>query len=225
MATQCGTDNKPDSTRMIFDMKSLIKNAIKLLIPNKLVCYKLRNQQIHLTFDDGPTPTVTTDLLNLLEYHNIKATFFVVGKVAKNHIYILQDIHQRGHVLANHSYHHVKFHNLPLKAQLNEIIQTNEVIEQVTGQAVKFFRPPQGIWTIKLLFKIFTLKMTLVHWSRDSLDCRELTSQQIIANFKQQPIENGDIILFHDDDEKAIKVLRELLPFWLESNHQFSPLK
>ena len=66
--------------------------------------------------------------------------------------------------------------------------------------------------------------MTLAHWSRDSLDCRTLTPQEIIANFKQHPVKNGDIILFHDDDEKVIAILQELLPYWLKSNIKFSPL-
>lgn len=224
MATQCRTNNKACSVEMVVGMKNFIKNITKLLIPNKLISYNLPSQQIYLTFDDGPEPTVTPELLDLLDQYKVKTTFFVVGQTAKNHLDILHEIHQRGHILANHSYHHVKFNKLPLKDQLSEIVETNKIIEQVTGQAVKYFRPPQGVWTIKLLFKLSNLKMTLAHWSRDSLDCRELTSQQVIENFKQQPIKNGDIILFHDDNEKVIKILQELLPFWLESNLKFSPL-
>ncbi|NQZ22431.1 MAG: polysaccharide deacetylase family protein [Colwellia sp.] len=205
-------------------MKSLIKNIAKSLIPNKLVSYNLPTQQVYLTFDDGPEPTVTPKLLDLLDLYKVKTTFFIVGKTAKSHPKILQDIHQRGHVLANHSYYHVKFNNISLKEQLSEITKTNLIIKQVTGKKTKFFRPPQGIWTLKLLFKLFTLKMTLAHWSRDSLDCRNLTPQEIIANFKQHPVKNGDIILFHDDDEKVIAILQELLPYWLKSNIKFSPL-
>jgi len=205
-------------------MKSLIKNIAKSLIPNKLISYNLPTRQVYLTFDDGPEPTVTLNLLDLLDLYNVKATFFIVGKTAKSHPKILQDIHQRGHVLANHSYHHVKFNNISLQEQLSEITKTNRIIEQITGQKTKFFRPPQGIWTLKLLFKLFILKMTLAHWSRDSLDCRNLPPQKIIANFKQQPVKNGDIILFHDDNEKVITILQELLPYWLESNIKFSPL-
>lgn len=206
-------------------MKGLIKILFKCILPKRLLVYRINHKSnIYLTFDDGPNAQTTPRLLALLEKYQVQATFFVVGEVAEKEPTIINDIANKGHALANHSYSHTQFSKLPLKEQLNEIVLTNKVIEGITKLPTKLFRPPQGRWSFKLLFKIYQMKMSLIHWSRDSLDCRNLSASEIITNFKNNPVKPGDIVLFHDDDDKVIVILEELLPMWQTNNIQFSSI-
>jgi len=131
-------------------------------------------------------------------------------------------IKSNGHIVANHSFNHVKFSKLSLTEQIKEIDKTNKILTltKCKDENIKcFFRPPGGIWSIKLLFKLYLRDIVLVNWSRDSLDCYDKTSNQIISMFKSEPVKNGDIILFHDDDEKSIDILTALIPLWLEQKY------
>lgn len=98
--------------------------------------------------------------------------------------------------------------------QTQELESTNQIIEKHLKSACRWFRAPQGRWNIKLYRLLSRKKMTGVHWSRDSLDFKKETSEKLISRFKQQPVVNGDIVLFHDDNQLCIQALDELIPYW-----------
>ncbi len=196
------------------------------LLPSWLLRYKdsSAGNAIYLTFDDGPDPDVTPKVLALLQRYDAKASFFVIGEKAVQHQSIIQRIHASGHLVANHSYRHVKFTDLTFSEQLQEVEKTNQTIQNIIGSDCRIFRPPGGIWNIRLLWSLVLNGIVLVNWCRDSLDCRNNSAAEIIELFKKQPVQAGDIVLFHDDGDKVCDILSEMLPYWQAKGLSFNVL-
>src|SRR6185437_769341 len=100
---------------------------------------------VYLTFDDGPDPHTTPALLDLLEEQDLKATFFLVGKNCRKHPELVKRIHDGGHTLGNHTFHHLWLPGLPTGIINAEIVGTNKIIEDITGTTPHVFRPPFGV--------------------------------------------------------------------------------
>jgi len=196
------------------------------ILPTGILRYKERGRTntIYLTFDDGPDPVVTPKVLALLKQYQVEASFFIVGKKMVLFPEIAKAIHKGGHLIANHSYNHIKFTDLDFKCQLEEVETTNKAIYDTLGYKCVTFRPPGGIWGFRLLWALVKKGIVLVNWNRDSLDCRNNTAQDIIKLFKTFPAQAGDIILFHDDDDKVYDILIEMLPYWQKQGFTFSAL-
>jgi len=197
------------------------------LLPNSLFLTngKRESKSLYLTFDDGPVQGVTEELLDLLEQNQVKATFFIIGSRISKSPDLLKKIHVQKHTIANHSYSHPNFTKLSGESMLEEISSTNELIKQTTHQDCRLFRAPQGRWNIKLLFKLISLKMTAVHWSRDSIDFLKEQPEKIVKRFIDDPVKNGDIILFHDDDSRCIEALKILIPHWQSQGFTLNALE
>lgn len=207
-------------------MKNRIKTFIMNILPSKLLRYKEASNHdvIYLTFDDGPDPTITPKVLALLQQYGAVASFFVVGNKAEKFPEIVKQTHDLGHLVANHSYNHQKFTDLSFSTQLQEVDSTNQAIKNIIGSDCRIFRPPGGIWNFRLLWSLFVKGIVLVNWNRDSLDCRNNSSQDINQLFKQHSVQGGDIILFHDDNEKVCEILGEMLPYWQAQGFSFNVL-
>ncbi|AAZ25942.1 polysaccharide deacetylase family protein [Colwellia psychrerythraea] len=197
------------------------------LLPDSLFLIngKRESKSLYLTFDDGPVQGVTEELLELLAQHKVKATFFIIGSRISKSSDLLKKIHQQKHTIANHSYSHPNFTKLSSETMLEQIITTNELIRATTQQCCRLFRAPQGRWSIRLLFKLFRLKMTAVHWSRDSMDFLKEQPEKIVKRFIDEPVKNGDIILFHDDNSRCIEALKTLIPHWHSQGFSLNALE
>lgn len=209
---------------MLNKVKLFIKQA---LIPKKLflINKSTKEKTLYLTFDDGPVVGVTEPLLALLEKHQAKATFFIIGQCAEKQPELMNMIHQAEHTIANHSYSHPRFNKISHKQKWHEITRTNQIIKQSTGTTCTLFRAPQGRWDIKLVFSLFIKKMKGVHWSRDSMDFKKEPAAKIVDYFHSQPAKSGDIILFHDDDTRCIEALKALIPYWQSQGFNLSALE
>jgi len=196
------------------------------LLPNSLFLMSKtsREKKLYLTFDDGPVPEALSPLLELLDKYQVKATFFVIGSRGERHVDLLNEIHQKQHTLANHSYTHPNFHKITHDEQCFEIHKTNQLIEKITKQPCRLFRAPQGRWNVKLLWHLFKKNIVASHWSRDSLDFTKKPAHEIITDFNKQPVQSGDIILFHDDAKFCIEVLTVLIPQWQAQGFTLSAL-
>ena len=204
-------------------LKQLLKTLVAKLLPSSVLLLKGASGEasVYLTFDDGPTPNVTDKLFSLLEKHNAKATFFVIGKKLEQHFEIGKSLVEAGHVVGNHSYDHIDFGRLPLGKQLKQANDADAWISKLEQSGSRLFRAPQGRWSFGLLFSLVKNKFRAVHWSYDSLDYSNLSADQIVENFKQKPVVNGEILLFHDDAEKCVQVLEIMLPLWEKQGIQF----
>ncbi len=153
---------------------------------------------IALTFDDGPHPENSVNLLNTLKEHNAKATFFVLGNNVEKHPELLKRMHAEGHEIGNHSWSHP--HLTPMeKAEVrNELEKTNKVIVEATGQSPKVFRPP-FLDTNSALERWINDEMSLksILCSVDSLDWRD-KDPALARLHVLQGAAPGAIVLMHE---------------------------
>ncbi len=87
------------------------------------------------------------------------------------------------------------------------------------------FRAPQGRWDLKLLYHLFKLNITAIHWSRDSMDFMKEDPATTVKRFEDKPVNSGDILLFHNDDPHCIEALDLLIPKWLSQGYTLSALE
>lgn len=151
-------------------------------------------RKVALTFDDGPHPTYTEELLDGLKERNVKATFFVLGEHAELHPELILRMQEEGHLIGNHTYSHLQLKSGNWEEYRRELTKTNEVLSKITGSAVCYVRPPYGSWDRAFEQE---LNMFPVLWTVDSRDwCSE--DPVHVANRVLEETEEGDIILMHD---------------------------
>jgi len=153
-----------------------------------------RPKKIALTFDDGPHPRYTEQILDGLAERNVKATFFVLGRNIKGNEDIIKRIQDEGHLIGNHSYDHVRLASLRLETACEELNKTNQCIYDITGVYPIYVRPPFGEWRKGLDCKT---NMIPVLWTVDSKDWQLKNADKIVKNVVKKVTE-GDIILMHD---------------------------
>lgn len=154
--------------------------------------------QVALTFDDGPDPDVTPKVLDLLDRHAAKASFFCIGQRAVAHPEIVRDIIRRGHSVENHSYRHpYAFACYPPFALRREIEKTQTVLNALTGSRPAFFRAPAGLRS-PLLDRVMTQSnLRYTSWTRRGLDCFSRNPAAILERLIRG-LAAGDVLLLHD---------------------------
>ena len=105
--------------------------------------------KVALTFDDGPHPVCTPQLLDGLKKRDVKVTFFVTGENVESYPEIVKRASEEGHLIGNHTFHHVQLTAANSDDFKKEIISTNDIIQEVTGKETSFIRPPYGSWDKK----------------------------------------------------------------------------
>ena len=164
-------------------------------------------RRVALTFDDGPHPYYTEQLLDGLKERGVKATFFVTGEHAKLHPDVIQRMYEEGHLIGNHTYSHIQLRKNNQEAFREELIRTNEVIGEITGGEVLYVRPPYGSWD-----KSFEkeLNMIPVLWTIDPLDwCSHDAS--CVADKVLKKVKENDIILLHDCYDTTIEAAFQIV--------------
>ncbi|MDO4464247.1 MAG: polysaccharide deacetylase family protein [Bacillota bacterium] len=167
-------------------------------------------KKIALTFDDGPHPYYTQQLLKGLKERNVKATFFITGQNVEAYPEIVKEIYAEGHLIGNHTYSHIQLTSKNEESFKQEIVRTNEAIKEVTGQDTIYVRPPYGSWNKEFEKE---LNMFPVLWTVDPLDWCSSDASRIVRSVCSKAKEN-DIILMHDQYKTtvtaALKIVDEL---------------
>lgn len=185
---------------------------------NLYVSNRSAQKCIALTFDDGPHPKYTPQILDILDKYNAKATFFVIGKNAKAYPDIVKDEHARGHEIGNHTYSHPDLKKISATKFLEEIQKTSETIFEITGSHPVLFRPPGGYLNNDIIKEVADCdsKAVLWSWRQDTRDWA-CPSVDCIVSTVIENLRDGDIILFHDYNsgksptpEALEKILSEL---------------
>lgn len=158
------------------------------------VCMEPELKKIALTFDDGPHPFYTEQLLDGLKERGVVATFFVTGEHANLHPDIITRMQEEGHLIGNHTYSHVQLRSNNRREFVEELQLTSRVIKEITGEDTLYVRPPYGSWD-KSLEK--ELNMIPVLWTVDPLDWCSEDVGGIVRRVTEKVGEN-DIILMHD---------------------------
>lgn len=174
-------------------------------------------KKIALTFDDGPHPYYTEQLLDGLKERGVKVTFFVTGEHATLHPDIIQRIHEEGHLIGNHTYSHIQLTASNREKFKEELLTTSEVIEEIIGVEVIYVRPPYGTWD-----KSFEeeLNMIPVLWTVDPLDWCSTNVSRITGSVVKEAEEN-DIILMHDYYDTTVTAALNIVDELLEEGYTF----
>ncbi len=175
------------------------------------------NKKIALTFDDGPHPYYTEQLLKGLKERNAKVTFFITGKNAESYPEIVKKIYEDEHLIGNHTYNHTQLTSKNRESFKEEIIKTNEVIKAVTGEDVIYVRPPYGSWNKEFEKE---LNMFPVLWTIDPLDWCSHDVSCIVKNVCAK-VEENDIILMHDQYKTTVTAALKIVDELTEEGYEF----
>lgn len=174
-------------------------------------------KKIALTFDDGPHPYYTEQLLKGLKEREVKATFFITGKSAETYPEIVQKIYEDGHLIGNHTYNHTQLSSRNRETYKQEIIKTNQVIKEITGEDTIYIRPPYGSWSKEFEKE---LNMFPVLWTIDPLDwCSSNVS--CIVNAVCTKVKENDIILMHDQYKTTVTAALEVVDRLQAEGYEF----
>jgi peptidoglycan/xylan/chitin deacetylase (PgdA/CDA1 family) len=171
---------------------------------------------VALTFDDGPDPHWTPQILGLLRQHHVKATFCLVGTQVRRYPGLVRQIVNEGHTLCNHTMNHDE-HLRQKSSQriVSDLAQTSALIRKASGVTPRFFRAPGGNWSTKLIGIAASQHMQALHWTVDPQDWRRPPAVQIVATVKNAT-RPGSIVLVHDaggNRAQTVAAMRTLLPY------------
>lgn len=174
-------------------------------------------KKIALTFDDGPHPYYTEELLDGLKKRGVHVSFFVTGEHAMLHPDVIKRMSEEGHLIGNHTYSHLQLKSSNHDKFREELIKTNDIIEEITGKEVIFVRPPYGSWD-----KAFEeeLNMLPVLWNVDPLDWCSKNPDCVAKKVEEKAGEN-DIILLHDYYESSVTAALEIVDALLAEGYTF----
>ena len=177
--------------------------------------------EIAITIDDGPDPVVTPRVLDLLDTHRARATFFCIGERAARYPDLCREIVRRGHAVENHSQHHR--HNFSLlgpRGFARELQAAQDTLTAITGIRPQFFRAPAGLRNPFLDPVLHRLGLTLASWTRRGFDTRVGDPEQI-RRALVRGLRGGDILLLHDANAAQTPsgqpVILEVLPRLLDT--------
>jgi peptidoglycan/xylan/chitin deacetylase (PgdA/CDA1 family) len=157
-----------------------------------------REKVVALTYDDGPHPRFTPQLLDVLDKHGVKATFFMIGRKMEKYPNIVRDVAKRGHVVANHTYTHPKNIDFDTEAQVkSELERCEDVIERLVGEKAHLFRPPKGLFDGMVLNIANEQGYKTVLWTVCA-DHHDAPTPRLMAKRVLQHIRPGSIVLAHD---------------------------
>ncbi|MCD8510667.1 MAG: polysaccharide deacetylase family protein [Bacillus sp. (in: Bacteria)] len=182
--------------------------------------------KVALTFDDGPDPRFTNQVLDVLAQYNVPATFFVMGARAEAYPSIISRIVEEGHIIGNHTYWHPSLVEEELTVLEREVQMTGDALEQLTGYRPSLFRAPYGFLNNERVELLDELGLTIIGWSVDSLDWQEDPPEQIAYNVLTNT-QRGSIILMHDgaewegDRTNTIESLHQIIPKLKEQGLEF----
>ncbi len=212
-------------------VKNQVKNQARVLAPPARFRGKTMTQislpatrkVVALTFDDGPDPQQTPQVLKILKQAQVKATFFVIGRSVEAFPKVAQQIVAEGHIIANHAWSH-RYHHFSAKAAAAEIDRTTAIIEKVTGQANYWFRPPGGRLDNGLVQYAQRDQQAVMMWSVDPRDWEPGRSSRGIQTTVVRQTRPGGIVLLHDGGgprQATIKALPGIIADLKKQGYEF----
>ncbi|HEY1351398.1 MAG TPA: polysaccharide deacetylase family protein [Ktedonobacteraceae bacterium] len=173
--------------------------------------------EVALTFDDGPSPVYTPQVLGILQKYKIKATFFDIGSMVEAYPELAKAELKAGHIVGNHTLTHADLPMLSPEAIKAQIQQSSDEIKRATGVRPTFIRPPYGDVDASTLKEINILALTIVLWNNEAQDWASPGTSVIVARILDMA-RNGAIILLHDGGGTRSQTV-EALPGIIEQLH------
>ncbi len=195
-------------------MSRNVISAIPIWRANIIKEADTKEKVIALTFDDGPSPSFTSKILDLLKIYNAKGTFFIIGEQAEKMPDLVKRQIKEGHEIGNHMYRHREVFQMPIPEIKADLEQSNQVIRSITGKKIRLYRPTSGYYNESIVGMAWGLEYLVVLWSIDSKDWSGLKPSSIALKILKT-VKPGSIILFHDLGgyrDTTVKTLEIILP-------------
>ena len=174
-------------------------------------------RKIALTFDDGPHPYYTQQLLDGLKERGARATFFVMGKQAEAYPELVLRMQEEGHLIGNHTYSHVQLNKKNRESFKEELVRTNELLLGITGEAPQYVRPPYGSWDKSFESE---LMMIPVLWTIDPMDWCSSDVNGIVRKVTKKAEDNA-VILMHDEYKSSVTAALEIVDVLQKQGYEF----
>lgn len=172
---------------------------------------RLPTQRVLLTFDDGPNPQTTPQILEILSQNKLHAVFFVIGKKAEQHPELVQAILAGGHVIGNHTYAHSNFFSLQWQSTVErDIAQCDAVVKEIALRTPELFRPPIGYTNPRIARALRKMKKQTIGWRLRSYDSVLKNPEKLLKRLTRS-VRPGDIILLHDNLPQTANCLSDFI--------------
>lgn len=181
---------------------------------------KTNGKYVALTFDDGPSDSVTPRVLDTLKEYNAKATFYMLGQNAAHFPELAKRVADEGHEIANHSISHANLKAIGPEAIKNEMIDSMDQIEQATGVRPETFRPPYGNYNQTVIDTAVDSDQAIIMWSVDTLDWQSRNANAILEKVKYNT-RSGSIVLMHDIHATTADALPQIMEYLSNEGYEF----
>lgn len=179
-------------------------------------------KKVALTFDAAWGSDKTSRIIEILKENGLEATFFLVGFWVEANADKVKEIDAAGFDIGTHSNTHPKMSTLSTNQITNELTTSINLITNITGKPVRFFRPPFGDYNNNVLNTASDLGLQTIQWDVDSLDWKGLSATEILSRVKQS-VTSGSIILFHNNSDHIIEALPLVIDYLKQQ--QYSMVK
>jgi len=174
----------------------------------KTPIYRVQTEEkkVALTFDAAWGGDKTQGILDILKKNDVSATFFLVGFWVDKYADLVKKIHEQKLDIGNHSKNHLNMPKLSVDQMNEEFSYVNEGVKKITGESPKFFRAPFGDYSNEVIEEAKNHGLTSIQWDVDSLDWKGISSREIV-NRVLNKVQNGSIILFHNNSDHILEAL------------------
>ncbi len=188
----------------------------------ELPIYRVETQEkkIAISFDCAWGTDYTDKLLEIMQEHNVKCTFFTVEFWTKKYPEYIKKISDFGHEIGTHSSTHPYMSKLSKENIIKELSSSAGAIEDITGKKVELFRPPYGDYNDRLIQTAKELNLYVIQWDVDSLDWKDLSANSITERVISR-VKNGSIVLFHNQGKHTAEALPTIITKLKEKGYEF----
>ena len=179
--------------------------------------------KIALTFDDGPHPKKTPQILEVLREYGVRATFFEIGENIRYYPQIAKMVLSEGHEIGNHTYSHPHINKINKSDICQELYDCDEVMKDILNYTPNLFRPPEGIVDDEIRAIAQDMNYNVILWSVDTKDWSGRSADDIVTDVEKS-VKPGDIILMHDYTSRnchTVEALRRIIPRLLSKGYTF----
>ena len=178
---------------------------------------------VSISFDASWGADKTIPILDILDQYGVKTTFFLVGGWVDKYPDMVKEIFARGHEIGNHSNTHPQMSKLGEEGIRDELRMMSDKVEKLTGVRPTLFRPPYGDYNNRVVQVSRAEGYEAVQWSIDSLDWKDRGTQDIIKRCTYK-VENGDIVLFHNDSNDIVNALPTVIQHYQGLGYTIVPV-
>lgn len=200
-------------------LSALFNNDRKLPV----YCVETEEKTIVISFDAAYGDQYTPEILDILDSHDIKTTFFLVGFWIDKYPDMAEEIHRRGHEIGNHSSTHPQMSKLTVEEIKKELKNTGDKIKNITGKDPILFRPPFGDYNNRVIETAREIGYYSIQWDVDSLDWRELGVEPVVDRVISR-VNKGSIVLFHNNAKFVTKFLPIILDRLQKEGYKIVPV-